>query len=155
MHVDAGAELAQPHSEMEELQVLFSAPRNHRRVYCSTQNLQGLHQWCVYDAGQELMQAPPQMTVLSSQAMPYPVAYQPQPGAVPQQMMPGNDYADLGENYQLLCLWQPRQAQYGEGDLCLVSLWDALGKCSHSCYLCMAKRIERANPPFAYTHALV
>ncbi len=40
---------------------------------------------------------PPQMTVLSSQAMPYPVTYQPQPGSVPPQMLPGNDYADLGE----------------------------------------------------------
>ena len=45
---------------------------------------------------------PPQMTVLSSQAMPYPVTYQPQPGSVPPQMLPGNDYADLGEHCKLL-----------------------------------------------------
>lgn len=48
-------------------------------------------------AGQELLQAPPQMTVLSSQAMPYPAAFQPQPGSVPGQLLPSNDYADLGE----------------------------------------------------------
>ena len=50
-------------------------------------------------AGQELLQAPPQMTVLPSQAMPYPVTYQPQAGAVPGQMqvLQSNDYADLGE----------------------------------------------------------
>lgn len=44
---------------------------------------------------------PPQMTVLSSQAMPYPVTYPPQQGSVPPQMLPGNDYADLGERSQL------------------------------------------------------
>ena len=55
-------------------------------------------------AGQEIVQAPPpQMTVLSSQAMPYPVTYQPQPGSVPPQMLPGNDYADLGKRLPLAC----------------------------------------------------
>ena len=43
------------------------------------------------------MQAPPQMTVLASQAMPYPLTFQPQPGTAPGQLMPSTDYADLGE----------------------------------------------------------
>ncbi|CAK0783742.1 hypothetical protein CVIRNUC_006941 [Coccomyxa viridis] len=46
--------------------------------------------------GQEMVQAPPQMTVLASQAMPYPLTFQPQPGAPPGQLMPSADYADLG-----------------------------------------------------------
>ena len=44
-----------------------------------------------------MVQAPPQMTVLASQAMPYPLTFQPQPGAPPGQLMPSADYADLGE----------------------------------------------------------
>ena len=46
-----------------------------------------------------MVQAPPQMTVLASQAMPYPLTFQPQPGAPPGQLMPSADYADLGEGF--------------------------------------------------------
>ena len=61
-----------------------------------------------------LQAPPPQMTVLSSQAMPYPVTYQPQPGSVPPQMLPGNDYADLGKRSRLVRTF-PVHAQSNRG----------------------------------------
>ena len=67
----------------------------------------------VCNAGQELVQAPPQMTVLASQAMPYPLTFQPQPGAAPGQLMPSTDYADLGEASPCHTQEHPAENQHG------------------------------------------